>query len=291
MNITVSGAEGFIGRHLCRELKDHGHEVWGFDLRHGDLCDSDVAHKLVQDSELCIHLAAHVGRLFGEEDGFRTVLDNAGMTTNVARACASAGIPLCYVSTSEVYGDGGTHAWAEDEIYDSNPVNLYGLTKLWGEDVCRLYAPEGLTILRLSMPYGPGHPPGYGRAAITNCLFNALNRQPMEIHRGAERSWCFVSDTVRAMRMVIESGKGGAWNIGRDDDPWPMEAVAKLATTLADAPRGLVKMVNPPAYGQILVKRLSMQKLRRLGFEPHVELVEGMQRTLDWLREWEQVAA
>jgi nucleoside-diphosphate-sugar epimerase len=139
-------------------------------------------------------------------------------------------------------------------------------------------------MFRFSMPYGPGHPPGYGRAAITNFIWNAMERQPITVHRGSERSWCWIGDTVRGARLVLESGLGGAWNVGRDDIPTPMVEVAELACELAGAPRDLVVEIDPPTQ-QTVVKRLAADKLRTLGWQPEVELEEGMRRTLEWL-EW-----
>jgi nucleoside-diphosphate-sugar epimerase len=219
------------------------------------------------------------------------VTDNAAMTTLVAKACGETNVPLCYASTSEVYGNGGERSWIESDLYERDPINLYGLSKRWGEEACRLYAPNDLTILRISMPYGPGLPPGEGRAAIMNFLWSALNREPITVHKGAARSWCFVSDTVRGIRMILESKRHGAWNVGRDDAAVWMEGLAEMACDLVGAPHSLIHEVDPPDWGQIVVKRLSDGRLRTLGWKPEVSLVKGMSRALDWLQGYEELAA
>lgn len=292
MKILVTGAAGFIGSHLVPELRHGGHKVVGVDRDEGDLRKTRVAEKLIAKHapDVVVHLAAKVGRLFGEDDVMETVRDNAGMTALVARACGDANVRMVYASTSEVYGDGASYTWEEADLGLELPHNTYGLSKRWGEEACRLYAPNKLTVWRISMPYGPGLPPGRGRAAIVNMLHQALNGQPMPVHRGAERSWCWIGDTVRGMRMTIEQTAGGAFNVGRDDASVSMRHVAKLACDLCDAPYSLIEFVDAPAR-QTVVKRLSTRKLTELGWKPEVELEEGMRRTLAWVRELETVAA
>lgn len=297
MKLLVTGAAGFIGTHLCNELRDHGYQVIAMDKSDGDLLDPLVIVDALDmhHPDTVIHLAAKVGRAFGEDDLIVTVTDNAGMTANVAKACGERRVKLIYASTSEVYGDQGDKICYEGSAL-ALPHNLYGLTKYWGEQVSQLYAPHGLVRLRLSMPYGPGLPAGRGRAAMINFLYNALQGEKITVHRGSERSWCWVGDTVRGIRMIIEresmvpqngytsrySGHG-AWNVGRDDIAVPMRTVAEMACVMTGAPLDLIEEVDPPGM-QTVVKRLSTSKLRGIGWDPKVELAEGMQRTLDWIK-------
>jgi len=288
MRILVTGSAGFIGQHLTNELEGAGHEVVPYDRHYGsaqDILNYPAPFAVCVergDLDVVVHLAAKVGRLFGEDDVQRTVTDNAGMTAIVAQACGAAGVRLVYASTSEVYGDQHNRMCVEDGPLNL-PHNIYGLSERWGEEVCKLYAPDELTVWRISMPYGPGHPPGRGRAAMTNMLWQAMNREPIPVHEGAERSWCWIGDTVRAMRLTIEETDGGVWNIGRDDNATPMLAIATMACDMTGANSAdLVELIPAPAR-QTVVKRLSTEKIRSLGWRPEVELEEGMARTLTWI--------
>ncbi len=297
--VLVTGHCGFIGRHLVDELAERRYVVSGIDLadedRPLDLCDphviADELDRITPD--VVVHLGAQVGRVFGERDVRHTVRANAEVTTQLAKACGERGVRVLYASSSEVYGDQGAHVCAENSRC-LLPHNLYGLTKRWGEEALRLYAPAGLQIVRLSMPYGPGAPPGEGRRALDNVLWQAVHRKPIPIHRGAERSWCWIGDTVRAIRLVLERGEQGAptsaipdlgvYNIGRDDAPLSMHDLAIKCCDLAGAPRDLIELVPAPA-AQTVVKRLSTNKLRsQLGWEPTVELEEGLPQVLAWVR-------
>lgn len=286
MKALVLGGNGFLGRHISAAMRDEGWLVSQVDREHGDLrVPGEAAYWIKnQRPDVVVHLAAKVGRQFGENDPMETVIDNAGMTALVAQACGRAGVPLVYASTSEVYGDNGEVVCNEAAGPYRLPHNLYGLSKRWGEEVCELYAPAQLRILRFSMPYGPGLPYGKGRAAIVNMLWQAETRQPIPVHEGAERCWCWVGDTARGVVSAVRDGEPGVYNVGRDDNPTSMLEVARIACSLTGASESLIEMVSAPA-NQTVVKRLSTSRLRRLGWEPQVELQEGMRMTLSWVRQ------
>lgn len=321
MRILVTGAAGFIGRHLVEELHQNGHVVATTDIQPGagdqrDLTSSDECFRLMgeYDPDVVVHLAAQVGRVFGEDDLAHTINANAVATANLARAVGETGKRMTYVSTSEVYGDRGEYTCYEGDQLRL-PHNLYGLSKYWGEQACELYAPEGLQIIRLSMPYGTGVVPGRGRAALNNVLWQAVTGQRIPIHRGAERSWCWVGDTVAGICLVIERGEqrtgetvevtghaaglmplpvdmpgDGIYNIGRDDDPVPMLELARMACDLVGVrSHDLIELVDAP-NNQTVVKRLSTDKLRGLGWTPRVELAEGMKRVLEHVKQYDRDA-
>ena len=289
MKIIVTGGAGFIGSHLSFELEQAGHEVvvldlalsrW-HDLRYPEIVDTHFDEHA--DADLCVHLAAKVGRLFGEEDPMETVTDNVGMAALVAQACGIRGIRLAYASTSEVYGDNAETICEEYMGPFTLPHNLYGISKWFGEKVCEHFAPEKLVIFRFSMPYGPGLPAGRGRAAIVNMLHQALHGKRIPVHRGSERSWCYVTDTVRAARLALELEEGGIYNVGRDDAAVSMLYVAEYACYLAGADEKLIQEIDAPKM-QTVVKRLATERIRSLSWEPEIELEEGMERTLEWVK-------
>lgn len=295
MKALITGGAGFLGQHISFELEQHGHEVVVLDLklsRFHDLRFSDLVQKNLDehtDADVCLHLAAKVGRLFGEDDPMETITDNVGMTALVAQACGDRKIRLAYASTSEIYGDNGEDLCDEEDGPFTLPHNLYGISKGFGEHVCEHYAPRELLICRFSMPYGPGLPAGRGRAAIINMLHQALHSKKIPVHEGAERSWCYVTDTARAVRMILERGEG-TFNVGRDDAPVSMLDVAEIACELADARPFLIEIVPAPK-NQTVVKRLATERLRSLGWEPEVDLYEGMGRTLEWVKTLDDTGA
>lgn len=298
MKVLITGAAGFIGGHLCRELEQYNHEVIRTDIRFPGypgsfksyldcrpklIGPSDMESALIREKpDIVIHLAAKVGRLFGEDNIQETISDNCGMTAHVAKLCGEHGVRLMYASTSEVYGDWDYHICLEDDPFTRIPHNTYGLTKRHGEEFCKLYAPENLTIMRFSMPYGPGLPAGRGRAALINFIYSALHLESIIVHKGSERSWCWIGDTVRGVRILLEGNHSGAFNIGRDDNARTMREVAEMCCDITGAPYDLIQEVNPPER-QTVVKRLATNKIRDLGWEPEVTLEEGIERTYEWV--------
>lgn len=296
IKFILTGGAGFLGTHLAFELERRGHEVVVLDLklsRFHDLRFSEIVRDRFaeqSDADVCVHLAAKVGRLFGEDDPMETITDNVGMTALVAQQCGAYGIKLAYASTSEIYGDNGEELCDEYLGPFTLPHNVYGISKGFGEKLCQHYAPDRLTIFRFSMPYGPGLPAGRGRAAIINMLHQALHGRQIPVHRGAERSWCYVTDTIRATVMVLEEGSGGTWNIGRDDDAHDMLDVARLACSLSGATQSHIRVIEPPEM-QTVVKRLSTERIRALGWEPEIDLCLGMEKTLEWVKTLDKTGA
>jgi len=281
MKILVTGAEGFIGRHLCKLLR-RSHEVTATDVRQ---CDVTRRHEVKSflgrfSPDLVIHLAAMVTRCHCEKTPRKVIEANAYGTLVVAQECARTGTRLLYTSSSEVYGDHGDE-WAYEGTTLGLSYNLYGLTKRWGEDLISIYCePEKTSVARLVMAYGPGMPVGPGFAALPTFIDNALRRKPIEVHAGAERSWCWANDVAAGLEAIAVRGiPGEVYNVGRDDEGCSMLRIAELACDVAGASRDLVTEVPPPsgpARKPILIKRLSCAKLAGLGWLPQTPLEEGM---------------
>lgn len=290
--ILTTGGAGFIGSALCTDLMMSGYEVDDIDrarFETDDLADPMVFLRRVKSfkPDLVIHLAAQVGKKFCDDAPEQAVRDNITATSNVARPCGKYGIPLVYVSTSEVYGDRGDEVCFEDDKLFAKSSGMYANTKRMAEELARKYAPSGLKILRPTMPYGPGVPPGPGRRALDNLIWQALTGQDMVVHRGAARSWCWITDVIGGIIKIVEDGAPGIYNVGRDDDERTMVDLAmiirgKIEERVHFKPEATIKIVEGPP-NQTLVKRLSTAKLRALGWAPEFDLDAGLDHMIDWI--------
>jgi dTDP-4-dehydrorhamnose reductase len=281
MKVLVTGASGFVGRALVDELR-HGegaYEVHPAGRGDGDLAAAGVAEAVVADvrPDVVVHAAARIGVVRCEEEPELALRSNVLATALVARAAAAHGARLAFVSTTDVYG-----AAVADEETAPAPASLYAHTKLWGEEAARLYAPEGLAILRLSNPYGPGVDAGQGKGALPTMLRQAEAREGIPVFRGEARTFCWIGDVVRGIRLVLGAGGEGIFNVGSDGEPVSLVDAARLACDLAGAPPDLIEEVEPPP-GRVN-PRIGVERLRALGWRAEMSLDDGMRRLLESLR-------
>lgn len=311
MKVAVTGASGYIGGWLLRSLHARGHEIHAQDLTAtagevycasfwtGDLGMQPERISWLQERQpdVVIHLAALYGRVWGERDMVKTAGSNAGLTAELARDCARTGARLMFMSSSEVYGR--TANWGT--VFPRSalqPINMYGLSKKWGEEAAQLYAPDGLMITRLNMPYGPaywpplrgevpgtsGRPGLVGYNVLHSMLWQAGHGLDLRVHRGTERCLTWVGDTVRGLAMIMEAGQPGTWNVNRNDDHVP---VAELAHRVVDLTGSSSRIIEEdPPEGITLRKSLDSQDLLALDWKPEVSLDDGMKRSWDYFRQF-----
>jgi nucleoside-diphosphate-sugar epimerase len=282
MKVLVTGASGFVGRALVEELRhaDAAYEVHPLGREAGDLSQEGVADAAVATSrpEVIVHGAARIGVVRCEDEPELAVRSNVLATALVARAAAAQGARFVYLSTSDVYGS----AAAADEETPPAPESLYALTKLWGEQAAALYAAKGLAVLRLANPYGPGVDAGQAKGAVPSMLRQADAGEPIPVFRGEARTFCWIGDVVRAIRLVVEAGAEGTFNVGSDGEAVSLADVARVACELTGAPHELIEEVEPPP-GRVMT-RIATERIRALGWRPQVPLDEGMRQLLGSLR-------
>ena len=282
MKVLVTGASGFVGGALVEELRhaDAAYEVHPLGRQDGDLSARGVADAAVAAArpDVVVHGAARIGVVRCADEPELAVRSNVLATALVARAAAASAARLVYLSTSDVYGS----AAAADEETSPAPESLYALTKLWGEQAAALYAPERLAVLRLANPYGPGVDAGQAKGAVPTMLRQADAREPIPVFRGEARAFCWIGDVVRAIRLVLEAGADGAFNVGADGEPVALVDVARVACELTGAPHDLIEEVDPPP-GRVMT-RIATERIRALGWRAEVPLDEGMRQLLDSLR-------
>jgi nucleoside-diphosphate-sugar epimerase len=253
VRVLVTGGRGFLGGYVCEALAAAGHEAIPLGRSDGDLAERGVIEALLDR-----HLPDAVVHLAAVMPGDERLAQNAPITALVAHACAERSIRLLHGSTTSVYKD----------------ETPYAESKRASEA-----AAGDATILRFAFPYGPGE----RRGAIPTMFRQALDRAPIVVYRGWERSFCFAADAARAVVVLLDANATGVFDVGRDDDLRTLLEIAQLACRLADAHEELIEVVDPPAGPAPALDRLDLGGLHDLGWRPEVELEDGMRRTLEWL--------
>jgi nucleoside-diphosphate-sugar epimerase len=320
VRVAVTGAAGYIGGWLMAELDRRGHQVCAQDLDHPpstadvhwlsfrtfDLCTQERIRWLrTFEPEVVIHLAALYGRVWGEVDMVKTAGINAGLTAMLARDTAAHAARLMFVSSSEVYGDIANHRTCYTDarhglVAPLEPMNMYGMSKKWGEEAAQRYAPDGLMITRLNMPYGPaicpplpgtvpdtsGKPGPVGYNVLHSMTWEAEHGFDLKVHTGTTRCLTWVGDTVRGLAMIMESGQSGIWNVNRNDDHRPVAELARKVIDLTGSTSQIRTEEPPPRV--TLRKSLDNSGLLELGWRPTVNLDEGIKQTWEYFRKFDR---
>ncbi|WP_438023881.1 NAD-dependent epimerase/dehydratase family protein [Sorangium sp. So ce233] len=221
-------------------------------------------------------------------DGIRNVLDLA------RRARPEA---VLYFSSSEIYGDPHPEFIPTPEDYPGrvSPTGLracYDESKRLGETLAMVYHRQygvPVTVVRPFNVYGPGMRRDDSRV-LPSFLNAALDRRPIEIHRGGTqtRTFCYATDGVNGFLRVLLLGRPGeVYNIGSDAEEISMRDLAKKVEQAVGEPLDLALASYPEGYpvGDPNRRCPDITKARReLGYAPTVSLAEGLPRMLAWYR-------
>lgn len=190
MRCLVSGAQGFIGTHLCRELQRTGHEVVAFE---GDVTDPGAWSKQLPWTDRIFHLA-----------GLNRGTDDELYETNVggvhALVSVNQQLPVVFASSFQVYPNG----IVVDDSTEPNPQTIYGKTKLEAELVLSK-APFPVTIARISNVFGIGCRPFYN-SVIATWMHLAYQGQSLHADERAYRDMIWVEDVVRFLISADSPG-------------------------------------------------------------------------------------
>jgi len=257
MRVLVTGANGFVGRHLVRDLTAAGHEVWQLDRtfsenitsRHivADLLDGDLEHIVASvNPQGCIHLAGIAFVPVGWQDPAKVLAVNLIGTVRLLEAFRSKApdARLLIVSSSEVYGRRNRGAPLTEDA-PLAPENPYAVSKEGADMSARLYARRYAMAVMCARPdnhCGPGQSRNFVVASFA-AQFAAIaaGNAPAVIRVGnlqSERDFSDVRDVARAYRLILEKGRpGSAYNIASGQRTKIAAIVEKLSRISGVSPR------------------------------------------------------
>ena len=310
--IFVSGGAGFSGTTLARELVDrnsivaadnlHRDALGGtsladhpnFELHEADVLDADAMVELARGATHIVHCAAIAGVDTVLESPVRTMRVNVIGTYNVLEAALATQPTLerfVDFSTTEVFG---THAFRVQEGQVSTIGSVgearwtYAVSKLAGEHMAHAYHDElGLPAVTVH-PFNVFGPGQIGGGAIRAFIEAALAGRDLVIHGDGSqiRAWCYVTDMVGGVLSCLERPEavGQAFNIGNPRSAVTIYDLAQRIKRLTGCPGDIV--FQPLHYADVELRIPNVEKARELiGWEPRVELDDGLAKTIAWYRE------
>jgi dTDP-glucose 4,6-dehydratase len=259
---------------------------------HGDICDTDVANRLVAKSDLIVHFAAesHVDNSLHDPEPF--VRSNVIGTYTLLEAVRRHGGRFHHISTDEVFGDlqlDAADQFSEETPYD--PSSPYSATKAGSDMLVRAWARSfgvAATISNCANNYGPyQHVEKFLPRQITNIL---RGDRPKLYGSGENvREWTHVDDHNAAVHLILSQGKLGETYLIGSGDECSNKQIMGLILELMDQPADAYDYV-PDRPGHDLRYSNNTTKIRtELGWRPRYgDIRSGLAATIDWYRhnEW-----
>ena len=325
MKILVTGGAGFIGSAVVRLAVARGHEVVNLDklsyaacldnvasvaesaayaFEQADICDAAALARIfaTHQPDAVMHLAAesHVDRSIDGPAAF--IETNVTGTFTLLQAAREywegrgkfESFRFHHISTDEVFGSlaaddpafSETTPYAPNSPYSASKAASDHLVRAWGETY-------GLPVVlsNCSNNYGPFHFP---EKLIPVVILNALAGQPIPVYGKGEnvRDWLFVEDHAEALLLVLEKGAlGESYNIGGDNEARNIDLVREICSILDDlkpeaTPHDRLIEFVTDRPGHDLRYAIDASRIKNeLGWQPRVNLAEGLRLTVQWYLE------
>lgn len=307
MRILVTGGAGFLGSHLCDRLLAEGHHVIAMDnLLTGNtdniahlagnkrfsFIEHDVTNYIYIKDQLdaILHFASPASPVDYLELPIQTLKVGSLGTHNALGLALAKGARLLLASTSEVYGDPQVHPQTEDYWGHVNPIGprgVYDEAKRFAEAMVMAYhRSHGVDtrIVRIFNTYGPRMRLNDGRV-VPNFIGQALRGEPLTVYGDGSqtRSFCFVSDLIEGIYRLLMSDEVEPVNIGNPTETTILEFAQKI-NELTNNQAGIA--IRPLPTDDPKQRQPNIGKAQRLlGWQPKVNLDQGMTATIAWFAE------
>ena len=299
----VTGGAGFLGSFLCEKLLDQGHEVIALDnfytgsrknishlLDHPsfELIRHDIVEPILLEVDWIFNMACPASPIHYQYNPVKTVKTSVMGAINMLGLAKRVRARILQASTSEVYGDPEIHPQQESYWGSVNPIGLrscYDEGKRVAETLMMDYHRQNqvdIKLVRIFNTYGPRMHINDGRV-VSNFIVAALKEEPLEIFGDGKqtRSFCYVSDLIDViLKMMNKDDFIGPVNIGNPGE-----------FTIRELAEKILKLTGSRSKIQVRQERSDDPVRRRpdislarekLGWEPSVDLEEGLGKTIEY---------
>lgn len=306
-NVMVTGGAGFLGSFLCDSLIKAGHDVLCVDnfytgskdnvrhLRdnpHFELLRHDVTFPLYVEVDEIYNLACPASPVHYQHDPVQTTKTSVHGAINMLGLAKRTGAKILQASTSEIYGDPKVHPQTEDYTGSVNTIGpraCYDEGKRCAETLFfDYYRQHGLRIkvARIFNTYGPRMHPDDGRV-VSNFIMQALTGQPITIFGDGNqtRSFCYVEDLVDGLIKLMKSPDDvpGPINLGNPGEFTILE-LAELVLEITGCETPMERHPLPEDDPMQRCPDITLAK-EKLGWEPTVQLRQGLEKTVAYFRD------
>lgn len=304
MRVLVTGGSGFLGSHLSKRLVEESHDVICLDNFYtGDrknvehllsypnfeLVRHDVTFPYYIEVDRIYNLACPASPVHYQANPVQTTKTSVHGAINMLGLAKRTGARILQASTSEVYGDPEVHPQKEDYWGRVNPIGIracYDEGKRCAETLFFDYHRQNnveIRVARIFNTYGPKMQPNDGRV-VSNFIVQALKGEDITIYGDGNqtRSFCFVDDLIDGLIgfMELEENFPGPINMGN-----PTEfTILELAETVIRLTKSKSKVVFKELPQDDPMQRKPNIELaqRKLGWEPKIQLEEGLIKTIEY---------
>ena len=312
MKVLVAGGAGFLGSHLCDALIGRGDAVVcvdnfitgrpanvahladrpDFTLVEADVCAGALdADQTGGPVDAVMNLASPASPVHYAAKAIETLDVGSIGTRNLLEVSRRDGARFFMASTSEVYGDPTVHPQPESywgNVNSIGPRSMYDEAKRFSEALTMAYhRTHGVDvgIVRIFNTYGPRMQPDDGRV-VSNFIMQALQDVPLTIYGDGSqtRSFCYVDDEIRGFLALLDSDEIGPINIGNPNE-FSMLELAALVVELTGSTGGLVYEMLPSDDPKQRQPDISLAR-ESLGWQPRVQLREGLQQTIPYFERY-----
>ena len=303
--ILVTGGAGFIGSHLCERLLNEGNEVVCLDNyftgskrnivhlmdnHYFEVIRHDVTHPYFIEVDEIYNLACPASPVHYQYNPIKTIKTSVMGAVNMLGLAKRIKAKILQASTSEVYGDPLVHPQTEDYWGNVNPIGVrscYDEGKRCAESLFVNYERQNnvrIKIIRIFNTYGPRMHPHDGRV-VSNFIVQALKGEDITIFGDGKqtRSFQYVDDLVEGMIRMMDTRDEfeGPVNIGNPNE-FTMLELANEVLRLTNSRSKLVFLPLPEDDPTQRRPDITLAKKELNGWEPTIQLAEGLKKTIDY---------
>lgn len=304
MKVLVTGGYGFIGSHTVEMFYNEGYRVYIIDnLSSGNKDNVIVRHESyhisVEDEgceevfinnqfDVVVHLAAHIDASTSVEKPYFDAKSNILGLINMLDLSSKYKVKkFILASSAAVYGDNDKIPLSEEDKCD--PISPYGLSKITGEQYCKLWKninEMDSVSLRFSNVYGPRQSTKGEGGVVSIFMNNVLNDKKLSVYGDGEqtRDFIYVKDVVDAIYKSVKTGASDVLNISSNTQSSVndlIHSIRNLHINNVDAE------YTRPRKGDILHSRLlNHRAMNELNWKPLYSLEEGIKETYKWYMDY-----